>query len=164
MTEIGDKVELVFSTAHVERLHPGVRGKVTELDGGVISGVLWDDGTEMEFIMDAAVDTLRIVSRIFVTKAQKQGRVIMQFLGDDAVLPLPPPKRGRRVKFLFSAARFGNKYLHEGIRGTVLGVDDLGTIAVRWDNGAAFGLVPDWDHFKILPKEKEQSETRRDSI
>lgn len=38
----------------------------------------------------------------------------------------------------------------EGTEGTVRGVDDLGTLHVRWDNGQGLGLVPGEDRYEIL--------------
>ncbi len=37
-----------------------------------------------------------------------------------------------------------------GTKGTVIGVDDIGTIHVRWDNGSSLGLVYGEDSCSIL--------------
>lgn len=37
-----------------------------------------------------------------------------------------------------------------GTLGTVTGVDDIGTIHMRWDNGSSLGLVPNEDDFEIV--------------
>ena len=34
--------------------------------------------------------------------------------------------------------------------GTVLGVDDIGMILVKWDNGSTLSLIPEEDKFKII--------------
>lgn len=48
-----------------------------------------------------------------------------------------------------------------GAIGTVVFVDDLGTIHMEWQNGSGLGLVPDIDKFKGLSKlEKNKSKGR----
>lgn len=37
-----------------------------------------------------------------------------------------------------------------GTFGTVLGVDDIGMILVKWDNGSTLSLIPEEDKFKII--------------
>ena len=152
MLELGDKVELVFSTIDVDGLCPGLAGVVTGFDGTDSTTVLWNTGVEMELVTDSAVDTYRVVSRAFVTKAQKRGRIIMQFLGSKAVPPPAPPEKDDRVEFLFSTVSLAGSGLHRGNRGTVNYVDGSGIIYVAWDNGAIASLIPGWDHFTILPK------------
>lgn len=39
-----------------------------------------------------------------------------------------------------------------GTEGTVMSVDDIGTIHTRWDNGSSLGLVPEVDDFIIVSK------------
>lgn len=39
-----------------------------------------------------------------------------------------------------------------GTEGTVTGVDDIGTILMRWDNGSSLGLIPELDDFIIVTK------------
>ena len=150
--ETGNKVELLFSTLYIDGLCPGLKGTVTGLDGTDITTVLWDNGVEMAFITDSAVDTYRVVSRAFVTKAQKRGRIIMQFLGSKAVPPPAPPEKDDRVEFLFSTVSLVGSGLHRGNRGTVNYVGGSGIIYVAWDNGAIASLIPGWDHFTILSK------------
>lgn len=35
----------------------------------------------------------------------------------------------------------------KGTKGTVLGVDDIGSILVRWDSGSSLNLIPEIDTF-----------------
>ena len=37
-----------------------------------------------------------------------------------------------------------------GTRGTVIGVDDIGSILMNWDNGSSLNLVIGEDEFKVL--------------
>jgi hypothetical protein len=37
-----------------------------------------------------------------------------------------------------------------GTLGTVIGVDDIGSLLVRWDNGSGLNLLPEIDHFRKL--------------
>ena len=39
-----------------------------------------------------------------------------------------------------------------GTKGTVSGVDDLGTIHVNWDTGSCLGLVPEEDKFLVISR------------
>ena len=41
-----------------------------------------------------------------------------------------------------------------GTKGTVVAVDDIGTIHMQWDNGRTLGLVPGEDEFKIIKEDK----------
>jgi hypothetical protein len=40
--------------------------------------------------------------------------------------------------------------LRSGIHGTVTGVDDLGTVHVRWDDGSNLGLIPGVDAWETV--------------
>ena len=50
--------------------------------------------------------------------------------------------------------------VEKGIKGTVVGVDDMGTIHMKWDNGRGLGLIPGEDNFTVLsrPEEKTQGQ------
>jgi hypothetical protein len=37
-----------------------------------------------------------------------------------------------------------------GTQGTVIGVDDIGSIMVRWDNGSSLSVVYGEDHCKLI--------------
>ena len=37
-----------------------------------------------------------------------------------------------------------------GTKGTVVCVDDMGTIHMKWDNGRTLGLIPEVDNFKKI--------------
>lgn len=43
-----------------------------------------------------------------------------------------------------------NTRLHAGCRGTVTGVDDIGTIFVNWDCGSSLGVVYGEDSCKVV--------------
>lgn len=55
---------------------------------------------------------------------------------------------GKRVELV----KMNDPYtaLPPGIQGTVIMVDDLGTIHVKWDNGSTLGLIPGEDIYKIV--------------
>lgn len=40
--------------------------------------------------------------------------------------------------------------LEPGTKGTVVHVDDMGTIHMQWDNGRTLGLIPGEDSFKVI--------------
>ncbi len=46
--------------------------------------------------------------------------------------------------------------VEEGTKGTVIHVDDIGTIHMRWDNGRGLGLIPGEDNFKVLSRPDEE--------
>ena len=43
-----------------------------------------------------------------------------------------------------------------GTKGTVLYVDDIGTIHCKFDNGRGLGLIPDEDKFHVIAQEMEE--------
>ena len=45
-----------------------------------------------------------------------------------------------------------------GTMGTVIGVDDMCSIMVKWDNGQGLSLVPGVDSFHVISQEESQSE------
>lgn len=44
--------------------------------------------------------------------------------------------------------------IEPGTKGTVVAVDDIGTIHMKWDNGRTLGLVPGEDQFKIIKEDE----------
>lgn len=46
--------------------------------------------------------------------------------------------------------------IEKGTKGTVIGVDDIGTIHMKWDNGRGLGLIPGEDNFKVLSFPQEE--------
>ena len=52
--------------------------------------------------------------------------------------------------------------VERGTKGTVIGVDDMGTIHMKWDNGRGLGLIPGEDNFKVLsgPEKNVQEQER----
>lgn len=46
--------------------------------------------------------------------------------------------------------------IEPGTRGTLLFIDDMGTLHIKWDNGRGLGVVPGKDVFKIVPPEQDR--------
>lgn len=59
------------------------------------------------------------------------------------------PLVGKRVRLIYCADRYTS--LLPGTEGTVLFVDDTGTLHVSWDTGSRLGLVPEaGDLYEVL--------------
>lgn len=58
----------------------------------------------------------------------------------------PDPSPGERVKLL--QCHDPHTTLKMGDEGTIISIDDLGTVHVKWDSGSTLGLTPD-DYFII---------------
>ena len=51
-----------------------------------------------------------------------------------------------------------------GTKGTVVYVDDMGQIGIKWDTGSSLSLIPGVDSFSKQPEpEKEKHKRSRDS-
>ncbi len=46
----------------------------------------------------------------------------------------------------------GELQMHDGLEGTITGVDDAGQIHVDWDNGSTLALNFEYDSFEIIPE------------
>lgn len=55
---------------------------------------------------------------------------------------------GKRVECIFMSDP--HNPVPAGTRGTVVVVDDLGTLHVKWDNGQSLGLVPGEDNYRVV--------------
>lgn len=55
---------------------------------------------------------------------------------------------GMRIELLSSMNDI--QPIESGSKGTVIAVDDIGTIHMRWDNGRGLGLIPGEDHFRVI--------------
>lgn len=55
---------------------------------------------------------------------------------------------GRRVRCVEMTDQYNP--VPVGTEGTVIHVDDVGTIHVKWDNGSMLGLVPGEDKYELL--------------
>ena len=53
--------------------------------------------------------------------------------------------------------------VEKGIKGTVIGVDDIGTIHMEWDNGRSLGLIHGEDNFKVLARPQEEIQNQEQS-
>ena len=45
-----------------------------------------------------------------------------------------------------------------GTRGTIIAVDDIGSLIVNWDNGSGLNAIPGKDRFRIITEETERGE------
>ncbi len=58
-------------------------------------------------------------------------------------------KRGQRVRLAYTSDPYSD--LPAGSEGTVMFVDDLGTVHVAWDSGSTLGLIPGEDKWEVTP-------------
>ena len=56
--------------------------------------------------------------------------------------------RNRRVRLISTTDPYTR--LNTGDEGTVIFIDDLGTVHVKWDNGSSLGLVAGEDRWETL--------------
>ncbi len=43
-----------------------------------------------------------------------------------------------------------------GMRGEIVGVDDIGNFMMKWNNGRSLGVIPFEDSFKVISKPESQ--------
>ena len=65
----------------------------------------------------------------------------------------PQAKEGMRIRMLHMDDQHG---VDEGMEGTIVRIDDLGTLHVHWDDGSQLGVIPELDKYELLPAEDEQ--------
>ena len=65
----------------------------------------------------------------------------------------PQAKEGMRIRMLHMDDQHG---VDEGMEGTIMRIDDLGTLHVNWDDGSQLGVIPELDKYELLPAEDEQ--------
>lgn len=56
--------------------------------------------------------------------------------------------KGTRIELISMEDPFAP--IAAGTQGTVVCVDDIGTIHMEWDNGRTLGLIPGEDSFKVV--------------
>lgn len=65
----------------------------------------------------------------------------------------PIAKKGMRIRMISMDDPNG---VDEGLEGTIVTIDDLGTLHVKWDDGRIYGVIPGVDEYQVLPSEDEQ--------
>lgn len=60
---------------------------------------------------------------------------------------------GKRVRLI----KMDDEYtdLTENSLGTITGIDDIGQIMVKWDNGSTLSLIPEIDKYEIISESKK---------
>ncbi len=54
--------------------------------------------------------------------------------------------------------------VESGTKGTIIGVDDVGSIMVKWDNGRTLNLLPDEDKFHTIKHEQTEENLESEGI
>jgi hypothetical protein len=65
----------------------------------------------------------------------------------------PNAKEGLRIRMIDMDDQYG---VDEGMEGTIIRIDDLGTIHVKWDDGSTLGVIPGIDKYELLPSPEDQ--------
>ena len=60
--------------------------------------------------------------------------------------------------FFYRTKLFNAEEVPSGTRGTVMLVDDAGTIHPKWDNGRTLGVIPNVDDFRKLTESEIEAE------
>ncbi len=71
-------------------------------------------------------------------------------------------KRGDRIELRHTSDLYTD--LEAGAKGTVTGIDALGTIQVKWDSGSTLGMVPGEDSYTTLQPEDARTTTWPETI
>jgi hypothetical protein len=66
----------------------------------------------------------------------------------------PLAKKGMRIR---NITMNDDNPVDEGMEGTIINIDSLGTIHVRWDDGRTLGVIPGVDEYELLPNEVSES-------
>lgn len=54
----------------------------------------------------------------------------------------------KRIKLIHIEDKYTN--LKKGDEGTITGVDGIGQIMVKWDNGSTLSIIPEVDKYEII--------------
>lgn len=65
----------------------------------------------------------------------------------------PNAKEGLRIRMIDMDDQYA---VDEGMEGTIIRIDDLGTIHVKWDDGSTLGVIPGIDKYELLPSPEDQ--------
>ena len=59
--------------------------------------------------------------------------------------------KGTRIELIYMSDPYSP--VPDGTKGTVVCVDDMGTIHMKWDNGRTLGLIPEEDSFRKIEED-----------
>jgi hypothetical protein len=62
----------------------------------------------------------------------------------------PEAKEGMRIQMISMDDQHA---IDRGMQGTIVRIDDLGTLHVKWDDGSTLGVIPEIDEYQLLPNE-----------
>ena len=65
----------------------------------------------------------------------------------------PIAKKGMRIHMINMDDQ---NPVDEGLEGTIVNIDDLGTMHVNWDDGRTLGVIPGIDKYNLLPASEDQ--------
>ena len=65
-------------------------------------------------------------------------------------------KPGMRIELIHMGS--DPQPIPDGTRGTVVGVDDIGSIMMKWDNNRSLSLIYGEDNFRVLTPEETYAE------
>lgn len=78
---------------------------------------------------------------------------IVDMRKNENLTPVSKDIIGKRIRLI----KMDDEYtdLTENSLGTVSGVDDMGHILVKWDNGSTLSIIPEVDEFEVVEESKK---------
>ena len=67
---------------------------------------------------------------------------------------------GKRIELEYTSDAYTN--LKPGDQGTVWGVDDIGSLMIKWDSGSNLSMIPGEDRVRIVKEAKQDQENESD--
>lgn len=108
----------------------------------------FEDKFKVTFMLEKVIQIVDLKELEDIIIAVQKQRNAKQFSKEEVKALKEKYNTGVKIELIKMYDGINN--VPEGTRGIVSGVDDLGTIHVKWENGSTLGLVVGVDEFKRL--------------